>query len=97
MMNRPTIIRKTVSLHPSVDKLVRAVLSYLVNISGISVNYSTALTLLIVAAALETQDENGWSQNTTEGLNQLLNDRTSVPSIIANIDMKAVMADITQR
>jgi hypothetical protein len=97
MMNRPTIIRKTVSLHPAADKLIRAVLSYLVNISGISANYSTALTLLIIAAALETQDENGWSENTREGLNQLLRDRTSISSVIANIDMRAVMADITQR
>ena len=97
MMNRPTIIRKTVSLDPATDKLIRAVLSYLVSISGATANYSTALNLLVIAAALETQDENGWSQNTREGLNQFLNDRTSIPSIVANIDMRAVMADITER
>jgi hypothetical protein len=97
MMNRPTIIRKTVSLDPATDKLIRGVLSYLVNISGITANYSTALNLLIIAAALETQDENGWSQNTRERVSQFLNYRTSIASIVANIDMRAVMADITER
>jgi len=95
MMNRQTIIRKTVSLDPATDKLIRAVLSYLVNISGTTANYSTALNLLVIAAVLETRDGDGWSQNTREGINQFLNDRTSIPLIVGNIDMRAVMADIT--
>ena len=95
MMNRPTIIRRTVSLDPGTDKLIRAVLSYLVSVSGKVANYSTALNLLVIAAALETQNKDGWGHNTTEGINQFLNDRTSIPLIVGNIDMRAVMADIT--
>jgi hypothetical protein len=69
----------------------------LVNISGTSASYSTALNLLVIAAALETQDKDGWSQNTREGLNKIRNDRTCIPLIVGNIDMRKVMADITER
>ena len=94
MVKRFVPIKKTVSLHPDIDRLIREVWSHLVYVGYRGVTYSTALNFLLIAAAVEAQTDNGWSQDTHDAIKQFLSDRASVAKIFNMMNMQFFRAEL---
>jgi len=74
------VIKKTVAIHPIMDKFVRKAWAILIE-NGYDATYSTALNFLLLAAILEASKEEGWSKKTREVVWNFVEDVETVNEI----------------
>ena len=75
------VIKKTVAIHPILDKYVRRTWALLVE-AGYDATYSLALNFMLLGAVLEAIKEGGWSEETREMVwDSFLKDRKAIEEL----------------
>jgi len=75
------IVKKTIAIHPILDKYVRRTWALLVE-AGYDATYSLALNFMLLGAVLEATKEGGWSEETRKVVwDSFLKDRKAIEEL----------------
>lgn len=79
-------VKRSVAIHPLMDRVIREICGQLLFFGYRGVTYSAALNLLLLAGFMETQEKEqtdwGWSRETREAIREFLQDRASVSKVV---------------
>jgi len=93
-----TPVKRSVAIHPAMDKVVKEIYSILLRLDYRGITYSTALNLLLLAGFMETQQKEkgdwGWSRETHEVIREFLQDRASVYKVVNEDTMPAFRIEL---
>ena len=74
------MVKKTVAIHPLMDKFVRQTWSILIE-DGYDATYSTALNFMLLAAVDEASSGKGWSKTTRQNVWSFVEDEATVRAL----------------
>ena len=78
--DEPKVTKKTVAIHPLLDKYVRMTWSMLIE-DGYVATYSSALNMMLLIAALETTKPRGLSKKTMETIWGFVSDEETIEKL----------------
>lgn len=74
------MVKKTVAIHPLMDKYVRQTWSILIE-DGYDATYSTALNFMLLAAIGEATSGKGWSKTTRQNVWSFVEDEATMRAL----------------
>jgi len=87
-----TVVKKSVAIHPIIDKFVRETWSMLIR-EGYDATYSTAINFMLLGAIFEATKEGGWSERTREIVWDFIKDRET----IEELNLEDLLANLRER
>ena len=79
-MTNMTVVKKSVAIHPIMDKTVREIWSYLIK-KGYDATYSTALNFMLLGAIYEAIKKGGWSDKTIRLVWSFVEDKKTIKEL----------------
>jgi len=95
------VVKKTVAIHPVIDRYVRRVWALLVE-SGYNAKYSTAVNFILLGGILEALKDGGWSEETRKAVLSFIEDeevlnRLNLESMVEGIVEKILPKEVREK
>jgi hypothetical protein len=80
MQAKSKVVKKTLAIHPIMDKFIRMTWSILVE-AGYDATYSSALNMMLLIAIIETKREGGLSNETLDTIWNFAQDQATIDEL----------------
>jgi hypothetical protein len=80
MQAKSKVVKKTLAIHPIMDKFIRMTWSILVE-AGYDATYSSALNMMLLIAIIETKREGGFSNETLDTIWNFAQDQATIDEL----------------
>ena len=91
-----TVVKKSVAIHPIMDKGVRKIWSHLIE-NGYDATYSTAVNFMLLGAIFEATKKGGWSDETIRIVWNFVEDKKTIKELNLEDQLANIAEQISLR